>query len=422
MARIPVEWILSVNGANEVKSVMNDLNSAFDRGQINADEYTNSMAKLARESNRYNSIGRYQNQIFMAMHPSINKLSRSLSTFASISRTALSFTTALNTGLLRLGQSSSGAREIEAEISKLRRSLAWTPEDEKQSVIEEISALEAKLKELKDQEVIGAISDVITAIAGIGITISSLFPLISKLGTRLGVLKGVGTGIGASSAVGGLGAGAAAGAGFATGSAMAGGLTGVGIGAAVFPSIDEWLKANNEGYMKWAEFRDNVMKPGMDKFFLEDIPAAIGGAGQFLTNFFLNDLPNWARQGWQTVSDVFVTTWNSLMGFIEDGINGALQGFASFVNKIIDGINKIISGINRAFNSNIPTIGAFVIDKVSLPRIETGNTGVKSSPAIGTGITNNITIMGSILAERELMTVVNKNTKQTYKSSGLSVN
>lgn len=399
---VPIIWKLQVEGADRVKSAMNDLNSALERGEITNEEYTKSLMALGRESGRLNNLSRTQTQIFLAMHPNINRLTRGFSTFASVSRSALSIANSINLAFLRGGQASSEVLDITAQIAELRREMERAPADEKQGINEQIAILEARLKELKNAEVMGAISDVITAIGSIGLAISQTIPLVVKLIAKLTAAKAISSSINLSP-TGGLVPGVGGkGGGFGVGGAIGGAATGVAIGAAVFPSIDAWLKENNEGYAKWAEFRDTVMGPAINDFFMKTIP--------------------------ETITKGFTTAWNGALTITQNVVNGIITGIEKLVNSFISAINSMIDAYNKTAGKIFGQLGK--LGTVSLPRINLNEYMIKSnevgspagSPAKGQiGPTNNyITVQGSVITERQLMSLVDDKFKEWMKSRGFT--
>lgn len=389
---VPLQWKLSVTGNNQVKSIMNDLNNSFQRGQISGSEYADSVSKIGRESNKVNNISRYQNQIFLSMHPNINKLSRAFSTFASVARTTLSLMTSINTLFIAQNTQSSALSDITASLAENRRELNRTLDPERiQQLNEEYAILLAKEKELKDQDNVTYWEQWLNVILGAGLYLNifknhlfKLLPIVTKLGPALGLIANPFIAIGtAMSLLGGY---------------IADFLVGL-------LGLEEWRK--NNGKL-------------LEDFFLVAIPTALGAAGQYLSNFFLNDLPTWASQGWKTVSDVFVKTWNGLMGFIETGINLAIKGFSNFINMIINGINSIIAGINKISNSKLSLIPAFVVQGINIPRIDQSTAPVQGPVQPATAGSTYITVQGSVITERQLMGLVDDKFKEWMKSRGFT--
>lgn len=388
--QVPLEWKLSVSGDNEVKTVMSDLNSAFQRGQISGSDYADSMSKIGRESNKVNNISRYQNQIFLSMHPNINKLSRGFSTLASVARTAMTIFTTINTLMIAQNTTNSETARILADIAANNREIARTDNPERrQQLIEDNNVLNAQLKEQKGRDQ----QQFWEGIAiGIGAVVLVVDKIIKHIPTLLRFIPSL--------------------------SALANPFIAIGVAMSL---IGGYIADFLVGLLGISEWRENNGKL-LTEFFTVSIPLALGQAGAFISNFFLNDLPNWASQGWKAVSDIFVFTWNTLMTIIEKGINGALKGFSDFVNTIINGINSIISGINRAFKSNIPKIQPFVVQNISLPKINSDVGSPAGSPNGGQiGPSNTyITVQGSVISEREFKSLMDNTFKQWMKDRGFT--
>jgi hypothetical protein len=288
--QVPLEWKLSVSGNNEVKSVMNDLSSAFQRGQISSSEFADSQAKLAREAQKTNNASRYQNQIFLSMHPNLNKLSRGFSTFSSIMRSTIALMTSINT--LILAQNSTSSQEVDllnqkAEAERGLRN-ARNPE-EAQKWAEILAVINAKLKENSEQKTVQWWESWANVLSGIALPAAYLMK--GHLGD---IAKFIGTN-GALLKAGGIFAL------IATGVALA---------------AEEMYK-----------FVFNV----------KDMDAWRAANGKMLVDFFTVSIP----QALVSLVKFFQDSWFSIATIVQNVINGILGGFVDLINGVINAINRI---------------------------------------------------------------------------------
>lgn len=398
---VPLQWKLSVDGNNQVKSVMNDLNNAFDRGQISGSDYADSLSKMAREGNKANNIFRYQNQIYLSMHPSLNKLVRGMSAVASVGRTMQSIFNSLNI-LMLVNQGYSKeiatARADEAEAwRELNRAIASGDPEKIQMAQEKLNiALENTKSILNDDfmnkinNIFGFFTNAVVSGGGIAYIIKNFGKDIGKFFTadKLAPLTGfLGTisNIFANPAVG----------------------TNLAFFASQFLELIPGMKELKQGFSDWlhtwAEVDGSFIDTAMMKFF--------------------QDLPIMAKNAWDFITISTVRTWNDIIGFIETGINFVIKGFSDFVNKIIAGFNSIIKGINKIPGFSIPLIPNFQIEGIQLPRLNTGDIGNPAGSPNGNvqGPTNTyITIEGSVLSEREFTSLMDSTFKKWMKDRGFT--
>src|SRR3990167_4661293 len=195
MVSVPLSWKLEVHGANEVKSVMNDIQRAFERGQISLDDRNHSMSQLNRTAIQSNNIGRYQNNIYLAQHPLLLKTSRALSTVTSITRTLLTVSNALN--LSRIHGSIVTARDIEDQnqLNELTRTILRLEREGKTDTDEYRLAVEDKNVALaENKERLQAIADqkfdsLVTSVESAIFTVATTFSLLVKNETILNALR-----------------------------------------------------------------------------------------------------------------------------------------------------------------------------------------------------------------------------------------
>lgn len=392
MATVPLSWKLSIQGAEEVKSKLNELDSAFASGKISTMEYAKGKNELNRVSKQLITTGNTEKNLYLAMHPRLNQLTRSMSSLASVSRTLLSITSAIN--LARIAGQGPASEEVElnSKIAETMRAMnRETDPEKKQALNEQLAIFKARLKELGSEDILNKINGVGVAFGSIALgvhqtikSIPSLIKMAKQLSPLLQPLTKFLSNFRIPPLVGPL----------------AGGLTGITAGALIFPTIDEWLKSWNEGYRKWAEFRDTVMKPALDEFFLKTIPDSIKTG-------------LWGA--WKAAVKISITA-----------INAIGSGVTFLINVIREGINVLISAYNSfAKLTGRPTVK--LLPKLTFTPLEVPDFGEKivgnnvtKNGIPGTLVYNYVTVQGSVIRERELVGIVDKNMKGNLKNKGFT--
>ena len=155
MANVPLSWKLSISGAEEVKTKLRDVNQQFERGEITTSDYAKELRALGRDARSFNSIQNLQKNIFLASHPGVLKLSKAMSTFGSIARTALTITNALNLSKIASNGINSSLLEAESELAAAMReyneAVASGDPEKIQLAAEKVAILKQKLEELKEE-------------------------------------------------------------------------------------------------------------------------------------------------------------------------------------------------------------------------------------------------------------------------------
>ena len=434
MVSVPLEWKLSVQGAAEVKSKLSEINSAFERGEISASDYSKELRSVNRDARALSNISNTQKNIFLATNPVLSRLSRGLSTLNSISRTGLAISNAIN--LAKLAGQGLSNQEIGIQLQLIDAqnefNKALDPAT-KEEAADKIALLRKELENLADQKNQSAISDTITLIAAIGTTAATTGNLLIKNGPAI---KGFAEIIGSLSIAGGI----------ATIASLAGLFVGVAAGAFLAGQAIGNLVKDNLGALEFFYWQ-NILPvfTGILDFFMFQIPLALGETGSYLANFFTNDLPTWAGSAWTALTAGFTGMWNGIIKLTEGAINGMLGGLQSFVNSGIKIINKLISAWNKIAKKlglgTIGHVGTLSIQHVTLPTIaaangfdgmvnsptlfltgEAGPEHVSVTPSGKSGGSGSITIIqnirGSVLSEREVQRIANRGLKDGLKRLG----
>lgn len=392
---VPLQWKLSVDGANNVKSVMADLESAFQRGQISSEEFAHSTSMLARNSRIYTNVGRSQNQLFLAMHPNINKLSRGFSTLTSITRTSLSLITSINTLFTAMNTNSEALSTAMADVAEAQRGVNnSTPGSEKWiQWNEQLAIAQAHVNDLKNQQFVTTLTAWGIGIIAVIESGAALIKILPELALWIKSLS-----------IASLSAYVAFLPIIYAITAIAAGVLLIGAALEKFSGKEGPFSALVDGAVEFLGLKDEFMAIG--EFFMVTLPSAIQQAGMF-----------------------FITTWELITVATRDLINWIVAGIEGLVNKFIDAINSMIKAYNATAGQLLGKIG--LMQHITLPRIKTDGswvttnqkdsaTGAKKTGGVGQGIINNITVMGSILAENELKKISNDALKTELKKRGFT--
>jgi hypothetical protein len=387
--QVPLEWKLSVSGANQVKSVMGDLRSAFDRGQISGSEYADSMSKIGREANKVNNISRYQNQVFLAMHPTINKLSRAFSTFASISRDVLSIISAINTLMIASNTRTSNMIELENQMAENRRAFAREKDPLKlQQLVEDYDVLLAKQKEMKNSQITEWWNSLGIAIAGLSIIPAGIINILKNFGFELPKITSLNFGplTGFLATLSNVFANPAVGTNFA-------------LWASQFLDLIPGMKELKKDFGDWLRSLGTIDLRWLDSL-TKGLPETIVAIKKSVSDFFLKVIPNLAIAGF----------------------NEIIKGFTNFANWIIGKINFLIAGINKiAGKFGVKIQPLQTISTNLIPAINTDNTSPVQGPGQPASAGNTyITVQGSVITERQLMGLVDDKFKEWMKSRGFT--
>lgn len=408
---VPLSWELQIKGAEDVKSRLQQLNQEFKNNEISVGEYSKGLRQVNNDARILSQTNTIQKNMFLAMHPAVNNLSRAMSGLSSVARTALSITNALNLATLAFNSTSVSLAEIQAELAQKQRELAIAVKKFGDDSIEvanlqgEINVLLVKQQEeakrLADQQ----LSNAVTLGAAIALIGKSAFGIATKIGPHMGAI---------SLALKGLGA--AAGSALIAFGPLAAAITVIAAAVGVWIAVLEKMSGKGGPFSDFLEQFAEILGPNftrpiisfftiglpnaireaqqwfgefitnMSIFFTDTIPTALTVAGDAISNFFLNDLPAWATSGLEFLRNLFVTTWNAVVATTNTAINGIISGIESLVNSFINVINRMISAYNRIASKiglgKISTIGSISLPRINIPVIAaaTGFEGIVNGP------------------------------------------
>ena len=361
---VPLQWTVSIKGGNEVKATLAQLDEARRKQVITEKEYAQAVAQSGRQAGQMLNVSRQQEKILRAQFPALQKVSRAMSTLASISRMALTITNALNLARISGNLQDSATISIQNDLNAALRerdqlmkmglegSKAWI-ENEEEIILKTAELAEAH-KKAADQFLIdmittaGSIALVVNAAVDLGIkAIPEMKKFITAIQTLSGAnvlasLSNLGKGftdmfskLGGGSTKRAIGGIVALGAGMgllATGGFDAligksekvedklkalGGIGAVGIGialevpeiakialigTAIIVAITAIILFRKEIGDAFEYIAKHINAETVSAFFTETIPNAISQAGKDVYKFFVTDLPLWAGESWTSIS------------------------------------------------------------------------------------------------------------------------
>ena len=195
MGNVPLSWRLSVSGASDVRTRLNEVRQAFEAGKLSVEDYGKETRAISRDISTLTRVQNLNNRIFLATHPNIMKLSKAMSTFGSVARTALSITNALNLARIASSGLANQQREKEYELAAAIReyneAVADGDPDKIQTAAEKVAVLKDELETLSEEIKNQDFQDFITKVEAAVLTISTVFNVLLKSETiRNAIFKG----------------------------------------------------------------------------------------------------------------------------------------------------------------------------------------------------------------------------------------
>ena len=410
-------WKAELQGADNVKEGLRKINDEVKKGSLTQTEANKVIQSATKDTRNFRAEQNLLSRSFLSTHPNLERLTRSFSTMAHVARTGLTIANSLNLMWIRQGQNKQTLAELTytatlAEREYLDAIKRFGPESrEAREALEKWNLEKSKAEQFKSETASQGWFDLATIILSATLGVNQFLEIFKKfpsLTTRiLPLLTNPFIAIPALALAAGF-------------------------------AISEFFKSLSPELRKWHEDSKIIL----DDFFLVQIPTALGQAGLFLANFFMNDLPKWGSEGFKLLSDAFVATWNAIISTTNLGVNAVISGVNGIINGAISAINAFISAINnilkKAKLGTISLIPKFAgIPKIDIPLIKaaTGFNGQVNRPTVflageagpeqvsispnggssGGGITVVVNVQGSILTERELFRRVDENLKNELK-------
>ncbi len=330
MVEVPLSWKLSVSGAQDVKTQLQDIKNQFDRGEISTTQYAKGLREVNRDARTLTRTSDLQKNVFMASHPVINQLSRSMSAMNSVAHTALSISNALNLLWLRQGEDSTALAVAQHDLAQAQRdhnkAIAEGDLAAAAEAMERIRIASAQIKELGNP--LKGINDGLVVFGVVISGIAAGFKIFKDIAPFLAPLTGF------------LGRLAA----FTLPEAMMlvpGLFIAVGAAIAVAGHFIADFLVGLLGLDEWRENNGRILT----EFFTKTMPeAVIGFANTFMQALFgvLGFLQNTFAMIWKQIWE------NDLVTAIKNGLTTAWQTLTGWVGELV----KLITGMFRGGSSS----------------------------------------------------------------------
>lgn len=429
---VPLEWQLRIQGAEEVKTKLAQINQQFQQGDLSATEYSKELRAVNRDARSLSATTSLNKNLFAAMHPNINATAKAMTSFGRAMRGALAVMNALNLSTLTQSVAMNNLKVKEAELAFELNQAERTLRDMEdaglggtfaaETLRNEITLLTEKSRLLKEEMANLATQDLLTKIIAIGTAIGTIgtfaFSALPQIKSLTASVRALGAAnIAAGLGGGGLGGkltkgniakagGAAAGVGIfglglesskannpeaseqdkllslleqVGGGALTGAVVGSvvpGIGTAIGGAagagvglVAGLLTNYMDELTAFNDFLVNDFGEQFSLFFTQTIPIILGQSGTFISNFFTKQIPQWITIASQFLIQGFKEGWIGMITFTQDAINGALKAIEFFVNGIIGIMNGVIEGLNRIPGISIPKIALVDLPKADFSDI-----------------------------------------------------
>ena len=399
-------WKAELHGAESVRDGLNKINSAVKSGSITQTEANRVIQSATKDTRNFRAEQNLLTRSFMATHPQLNTLSRSMSIFGSVARTGLNIANSLNIMWIRQNQTALALADATFEVHQATRELARArKEGDPLKIAEAEERLNIALEKqagLKTGDFWTNLTDVATIGLTVTTAVTTIFTNLLKSPTVLTALMKAGSFFGGifsgfftlaakaiaviadwlfpsltgkaamqGAAKGGMRTGGVFGLSFVGGAAaaIAGTITGVVLGAISFPSIDKILREKLPGYSDWADFREGPMKEGLDKTFgvspelrktFDEVDKGrdvFGGKGVVGNIGKQEDIDEQVSM-WQPVIDLFTVTVPDALNILKDGFLKGWESITGLTNTFGAGL---VSGVNGIFKSLIDSMNVAIV-------------------------------------------------------------
>lgn len=342
----PLVWRFQVQGAEDVKARLKDVNEQFVRGELTTHQYAQKLRELNRDANALSGAIRLQGNIMRAMHPNLAMLERSFSRLGSVARSVLSTLDTVNIIQLVMIGRTNALTEAQDELDKAQRNYNLAVEQFGSNSPQALQALEAlseaqnKLnKAMKDAEsdkintIIGSLSGIANIAGSLGFAVMGLGRFSGALIGLRGALTALIPSFGSVLAILGLLG--------PTGLAITGAVAAIGLLAYAYQSnmfnINNVL--NNVG--------SNIIT-----FFIHIMPSVLQTAANIITKIFTITIPdillNFVKFLATIFTDTLPTVVSSFVSFLANAVNGILGYVTTIINAINNTINALLGLVVKA--------------------------------------------------------------------------
>jgi len=469
MATASLSWRLQIQGAEQVKAKLQEINSEFEQGRITSEQWSAQVNQQGRVLRGFNNNLNISKNLFLAQNPAVRSLTRAMSTFGSITRGVLAITTALNVARMQGTTLTQEETDLMLQEVDIMNKLANTHDPELiRKYSDELVIIRERLAAIKKEKADQQFTEIANSIASIGLSASMATKSIVDLLPHLKMFNTKGGKMLAGGGLIGLGAGL-----FATGGIDAligksdkledklkaiGGIAAMGIGTVMFlpPGVQQF--ALIAVAVATATVAILVFRKEIEGFFVW-LGTVLAPVGESFMNFFTVDLPGWfalsletltplwdaIKGGFTNFGNIIITVINFLAGGIVSGLNAIGQTIVDFVNSLIsryETMRKSLGSIGKALPPLNPlTFTPLKITPIPLIEAATGFEGMVNKPTMflageagsemvsissrnrgGSSMTVviNNNIGGSILTEKKVIDITLNSLKEELRRRGFT--
>lgn len=185
MAERSIIYHLSVQGAQQVKSELDQVRQRFDQGGASIGELRDVQRTATQTARVFNQEQRISHNLFLAMHPNIRRAGEAMQTFSRITGLAMNAMNAINLAQLVFNQKASGQMEMANNLRQAERELAiaiktGAGEQELANLRENAELARSKMKEFNDELNQQRFSNYFTFAASIGHLASGFGAIVTR--------------------------------------------------------------------------------------------------------------------------------------------------------------------------------------------------------------------------------------------------
>jgi hypothetical protein len=335
----PLVWRFQVQGAEDVKARLKEVNEQFARGELTTHQYAQKLRELNRDANTLSGAMRLQGNIMRAMHPNLAMLERSFSRLGSVARSVLSTLDTVNIiQLVMIGRTNS-LTEAQDELEKAQRNYNLAVEQfganspQALKALEDLSEAQNKLnKAMKDAEsdklnsIVGSLSGIANIAGSLGFAVMGLGRFSGALTGLRGVLAALIPSFGSIlTMLGALGP---------TGLVIAGAIAAIGLLAYAYQS----------NMFNMLDVLNNVGS-SIVMFFTRIIPSALQIAANVIINIFTTVIPDALSNFAKFITSIFTNALPQAISSFISSLTGAVDSIVGYVMKIINSVSNAINSV-----------------------------------------------------------------------------
>jgi hypothetical protein len=185
MAERSIIYHLSVQGAQQVKSELDQVRQRFDNGTASLGEMRDAQRTATQTARVFNNEQKISHNLWLAMHPKIRQTSEALGAFNRLTSVTLTAMNAINLAQLVFNQKASGQLEMVNNLKQAERELAiatknGASEQELANLRENAELARSKMKEFNDELGQQRLSNYFTFAASIGHLASGFGSIVTR--------------------------------------------------------------------------------------------------------------------------------------------------------------------------------------------------------------------------------------------------